>query len=338
MKLQTNLLPKKLNEINYFKKQNQGCKIYSYTLDPAKRNEVLIISLPDTEIEKDFCITSNTIAMVSKLGIDADINITDKSFIVKSKKGKYVATLLSEQLFNLDTNTCVDSVSVDIDYLVKASNFVSKEERRPVLTGVRVDSFNNIYATDSFKAYFKLNEYSFSEKGITLPVNFINLIKNTFNNKNINLYYNNNIVYCEEDNLIIVSRLIDGMYPAIEKVYKNINSAINVEYNKDELLGALEISSNIESASDKDKRIIIELTENHFKTAGADTFDADITFKNENLFTMKINHEMLDQAFKTINKDNIEMKITYNDSLKIGMCFYLVNNADKETILMLGIK
>lgn len=83
MILDINLLPKKLNEINYFKKTDDGCEIYSYNERIDTRNEVIVIKL-DSEIENDFCVDSKALEMVKTLS-PCEIEITDKSFIIKSK-------------------------------------------------------------------------------------------------------------------------------------------------------------------------------------------------------------------------------------------------------------
>ena len=51
MRIDIDLLPKKFNEVNYFKKTDEGCEIYSYSKNISERNEVLIVKLNECEIE-----------------------------------------------------------------------------------------------------------------------------------------------------------------------------------------------------------------------------------------------------------------------------------------------
>ena len=175
MILDLDLLPKKLNEINYFKKVRGGCEVYSFASNPTQRNEVIIISLNDS-IENDFCIDSKAINMARTLN-PCDITITDKNFIIKSQngKGQFTSRLLCDDLFDL-SSTFENEVVVDFDKLLKASSYVSKNEKKPVLTGVRLDNNGNVYATDSFKAYF-YNPNPLNKSGITLPKHLIDTTK-----------------------------------------------------------------------------------------------------------------------------------------------------------------
>ena len=172
MILDTSLLPKKLNELNYFKKVEGGVEIYSYAQNINDRNEVIVIKVDGFEIENEFCVNSKALEMARILN-PADITITDKSFIITGKKGKFTSKLISDNFYNLSMNESESTtIATDIETLIKASMYVSKIDKKPTLTGVRLDSNSNVYATDSFKAYLYQNG-DFVENGITLPVNFI---------------------------------------------------------------------------------------------------------------------------------------------------------------------
>ena len=332
MILDTNLLPKKLNDINYFKKVEDGCEIYSYASNIAQRNEVIVIKL-DTQIEDDFCVDSKAIEMVRALQ-PADITITDKSFIIKSTngKGKFTSRLLSEELFDLSSNEFMRELNVDMDKLVKASLYTSKNDKKPILTGVRVDSEGNIYASDSFKAYFH-TPHRLSTEGITIPVAFINLTKSLLNDvKDINIYYNNNVLMIENNNIKLYGRLIDGNYPAMEKIIANIEYAKIVEFDYDELVDRLSIAQNV--GSDEDKKTIISLSQNKIEALGDDNYEAEIKFENYNDFYVKIHLELLNQALKTINKP--VLKVLVKDGM--GLMVFVQNEEEKEISLVLCIK
>lgn len=333
MILDINLLPKKLNDINYFKKVNDGCEIYSYNERLEQRNEVIVVKLP-MQIEKDFCIDSKAIEMVRKLNPD-QITIDSKSFIIKGQKGKFTSRLLSEQLFDLSQTDLSDEIQIDFVSLVKASGYVSKNEKKPVLCGVRIYDNGDICATDSIKAYFKENDTQKVTEGITLPVNFINLIKTTFNNlKVVKFRYNKNIVMLEESNVKIYSRLIDGNYPNMEKVISNVSFATSVDVDVNELRDRIEIASSVDSG--EDKRIIIKLGTNKIEALGDDKYEAEIKFDNGTSYEIKLQLELLDQAIKTI--DNPKFKVLYNDTAKIGMIMFVTNEDETEISLILGIK
>lgn len=332
MILDTSLLPNKLNDINYFKKLKDGCEIYSYAGKVTTRNEVIVIKL-DTQIEKDFCVDSKAIEMVRALQ-PADITITDKSFIIKSTngKGKFTSRLLSEGLFDLSSNELLREINVDIDKLVKASQYVSKNDKKPVLTGVRVDSEGNIYSSDSFKAYFHI-PHSLSNDGITIPVAFINLTKTLLNDiKDINIYYNNNILMVENGNIKLYGRLIEGNYPNMEKIISNIQYAKEVEVDVEELLDRLNIAQNV--GSDEDKKTTICLSQNKIEALGDDNYEAEIKFDNQNEFCAKMQLESLSQALKNVNKPSLRFLVKDG----IGLMAFVLNEEEKEISLVLCAK
>ena len=332
MILDTSLLPNKLNDINYFKKVDDGCEIYSYAEKVTTRNEVIVIKL-DTQIEKDFCVDSKALEMVKALQ-PADITITDKSFIIKSTKGKgkFTSRLLSEELFDLSSNELLREINVDVDKLVKASQYVSKNDKKPILTGVRVNSEGNIYSSDSFKAYFHI-PHNLSNDGITIPVAFINLTKTLFNDiKDINIYYNNNILMVENDNIKLYGRLIEGNYPNMEKIISNIQYAKEVEVDVEELLDRLNIAQNV--GSDEDKKTTICLSQNKIEALGDDNYEAEIKFDNQNEFCAKMQLESLSQALKNVNKPSL--RFLFKDG--IGVMAFVLNEEEKEISLVLCAK
>lgn len=335
MILDINLLPKKFNEVNYFKKLENGCEICSYSKKISERNEVLIVKLENFEIEKDFCVENKTLEMVKVL-YPCDIEITDKSFIIKSKKGKYTGKLLSENLFYLQREDLFSTaIEADINVLIKASTFVNKNIQKPVLTGVRVDYNSNIYSTDSFRAYFYVpNNKALTTEGITLPISFINDIKNIFNldnNVKINIY--KNIVYYQNENITLCSRIIEGAYPDMSKIFGNYKAHETIDVDKADLLDKISIANNV--GADNDKNTTIVLSKNKFEAFGSNNYEAEIKFENDNQFTFKLPINHLEQALKTIAESDVHFNILHKD--KIGIMLFASNN-DKEVCLILGIK
>ena len=333
MKIDINLLPKKLNDINYFKKVENGCEIYSYNSKIETRNEVIVVKLQDCEIEHDFCVESKTIDMVKVL-YPCEINVTDKNFIIKSQRGKFTSKLLNEQLFMLSNDEFSKNLNIDMNILVKASGYVAKNEKKPILCGVRIDDNCNVYATDSFRAYFYRTSDELSPNGITIPINYINLVKSLIDKDEVYIKYNNNVLMTRiNPNIEIYGRLLDGNYPDMSKILANRNMATSVEIDKDEIVDRLSVASNI--GNDNDKRTIIKFTTNKFEALGSNNFEAEIKFENGNEYPFKVQFDYLDQAFKTIT-NNVIFKVTYKLDSKIGLMMFLEN--EKETCLVLGIK
>lgn len=332
MEINIDLLPKKFNEINYFKKTETGCEIYSYSKDVASRRDVIIVELDGFEIKQDFCVNNKALEMVKALS-PADISITDKSFIIRGKKGRFTSKLITDNFFNMnidDDNICVN---VDIDILTKASLYVCKNDKKPILTGVRLDSNGNIYATDSFVAYLYSNG-EFTTDGITLPVSFINNIKelNGEDNSNIEILYKKNIAMFQKNNIKILTRLLDGSYPNMTEIFGKKNGAINVKINDEEILDNLNIASNV--GLDNDKRIVVSLSQNHLEVRGDNNYTSEIEFNNEDKFKMNVDLNYLRQGFKTIGS-GLNFSVLYDELNKNGKMIFLTK--DKELSLILGI-
>ena len=336
MILDINLLPKKFNEVNYFKKLESGCEIYSYSKTLNERNEVLIVKLDDFEIANDFCVENKTLEMVKVL-YPCDIEITEKSFIIKSKKGKYTGKLLSEDLFSLQIEDLFSTaIEADINVLIKASTYVNKNIQKPVLTGVRVDLNSNVYATDSFRAYFYVpNNKALTTEGITLPISFINNIKSIFNleNNNVKINIYKNIVYYENENITLCSKIIEGAYPDMSKIFGNYKAHETIDVDKTDLLDKISIANNV--GTDNDKNTIVVLSKNKFEAFGSNNYEAEIKFENDNQFTFKLPINHLEQALKTIAESDAHFNILHKD--KIGIMLFASNN-EKEVCLILGIK
>ena len=181
MALDVNKLPKKINEFNYFEKnENGGCTMYSYS---SKSDMIIVCELNDFEIEENFCIDSKAIEMLKVLSPIDKVSI-NKSFNIKSKKGNYKGKIIGEVLFTKPKINFEHSFEADFNLLKIASSFCATNTKRIILTGVNVNSNGDINATDSFVAYRHVNEENVGKTcyTITIPKEFVDFI-----NKNIDI-------------------------------------------------------------------------------------------------------------------------------------------------------
>lgn len=337
MILNVDLLPKKLNEINHFLKEEKGCSLYSYAEKNEERQNVIIVRLEDFDIAESFTTDSKTLNMLRVLN-PAEIIIKDNLFVIKSPKGNYCSRLLNNDGFfkpNLDVN---NKFITNIEYLNKATAYVSKNEKKPILTGVRLDSNGNIYATDSFRVYSKIVG-DFSADGITMTVGFIktinDVIEGVSKGGSLEIQYNKNNAIVTKDNITIVGRLLDGAYPTIEKVIQSKSGAESVEINQDEFVEALTISQNV--TADNENGTIIILRENRFTAEGKEKYENRITFKNEGKYYLAVTQKALLQALATYRGERFSVEVLHKDSM--GQILFITNeNEGNETILILGIK
>ena len=82
MNINVEKLPKKLNEFNYFKKEENSCRMFSYGIKSAL---IIVVDFNELEIENDFCVDSKSLEMV-RLLYPCNVKIVDKRFIGESKK------------------------------------------------------------------------------------------------------------------------------------------------------------------------------------------------------------------------------------------------------------
>lgn len=241
-------------------------------------------------------------------------------------------------LFELNLGNDYKEIEVNNNILIKASGYVSKNDKKPILCSVRIDSNGNIFATDSFRAYLYNASFDLTTEGISLPVNFINSIKTLFNKDIINIKYNKNIAMVTYDNIKLYSRLIDGNYPDMKNIFlkKSVSSVVDVDY--EELKDRISIASKVEV--NEDKRTILKFSENKIEALGNDNYEAEIKFENDELYkndySLKVQLDLLDQSLKIMDSKTI-FKVVYSND-KNGLMLFLDSEETNETCLILGIR
>ena len=324
-------LPKKLNKFNYFKKEEKGCKLYSY--NGINGNDIYIISeYPDLEISKDFCIVNTTLEAIMKLQPNVEITLNEKSIVAKSGKGKFSGKYVESNLivpFMDFANTC----NVNLEKLVKATNFVSTNEKKPILTGVNLNQNGVIIATDSFKLY-KYEDVERTEllnpTNITIASSFIKLADSLFDNKNLIAKYSNTSISIQEDNLMLVGNLLDGNYPNVKKIFESLNGD-KISLDRKDLLEAIEITkaAGIEYIG-KEKVVYATLSEGKFTGVGTDTFEKEIKYNGK---TITVNAIYLEIALKSFETDEIDILVK-----DATLSCLTAKDRNDEQIILLGIK
>lgn len=148
-------------------------------------------------------------------------------------------------------------LSVDCNLLrsmIKQTIFsISSNESRPILSGVLLNFENEILkfiSTDSHRLAIKeINVDNLKDlelSNIVIPGKSLNELYKILEDYNIyiDITVTDNQILFKLDNLLFLSRLIDGTYPNISKIIPN-NSKTNIVLNNNDLLSAIERASLI---------------------------------------------------------------------------------------------
>lgn len=320
-------LPKKLNKINYFKKEEMGCTLYSYN-DTVGNNPYIIVDLPDLEIEKDFCINDSTLLAITKLQPNVELKFNEKGFIAKSSKGKYTAKYIQANLINVNMNYD-NEIKVDLSILNRAVAFVSNNDKKPILTGVNING-GVVTATDSFKVYRNVTtiENENTTNQITIESDLIKVVSSIFSNNIVDTYYNNNTICFKENNIRVVGRLLEGKYPSLDAILSQFTDEKH-ELNRNDILETIEFTK-IAGANLKES-CYISFENNKIIGMGADTFEKEINYNGGEIILEVGN---LETALKSFKSDVIYF-VCKNSGRGSMVC--ITGNEENEKIVLLGI-
>ena len=310
MIIDINKLPKKINEVCCFKKQDNGSIIYNYS--SKNRDSMVIIELSECEIEKDFAIAGTTLEMVRKLKPVDSIELEGNKFVIKSKKGTFKGSLLNETPSILNTNL-QNTLKVNLKALKVLSEFVSDNDKKPVLTGVNIANNGTMVATDSYKLARFLGDAAIQvENNITIPKTFIDLIKNEVDDEEVALSYNNTTVILKVDNITYVSNLLAGNYPDVSRIFTN--SAMQITFDVERLRESIDLAKNVGIAVGGEKYLPLTFDNGNLIANGVSIYETTLseTIPSEYNFTLSI--EAIELVLKNIENNTINLG--YNSDTK----------------------
>ena len=326
-------LPKKLNKINYFKKEEKGCRLYSYNGNIGN-NYYIIADYPELEIEKDFTVVDSTLNAIIKLGNETEVKLNDKTIVAVSKNGKYTGKYV-ESNFAMPLMNYNNSCGIDLNILVKATQFASSNEKKPILTGVYVDENSNVVATDSFKVYKYdggKDEVKENAESIVISAPLIKLADSIFEDKLLFVSYNKNSFCIKDNNLMLVGNLLDGKYPNVNAIFQQIKQEPCV-INKKELLEAIDFTKITGANVDiKKTPLYAILSENKFVGQSDEKFEKEINYKGESVIFDAL---FLETVLKTFDSNDIKMSTLKKE--RGSMSKFTSDNDLKEEIVLLGI-
>lgn len=332
MRIDFSKIPNKLFDICDFRKnENGGTTLYSYPMNNVEREVIIVASLEELEIPHAFKVNSKAIEASKKLnGSNLEIIINDNTFQAKSEKGRYKVALLNTEAFVSKDNEWLAQINVSISYLLKACEYVAIKTNKPALRGVHIDSNGNIVATDSFKVYVH-KAADFTEEGITIPVNFIRIIKEIFGDEeNINLEFSQTKVKASKDNITIIGNLYEGKFPNIDKIlYVACGENLN-EVKKDELIDSLDYLKYIVNES-KDRINYLVFKNGLLTIKGQSTFETscNLGLESDTKICMQANNLL--EGLKTF--EDAIIQCSCNVGFEKNM-FTLKNNNGEYVVLL----
>lgn len=190
------------------------------------------------------------------------ISLFDETTIkIMTERSQFTLNALDKMNFpKINFNITSEPIKLESGLLKKiisqTSFAASLSESRLVLTGVKFEVKNDtmsVTATDSFrlaKRVTKLNEnYQFQE--MLIPSKALDELFKIIEDKNseITLHVSTNKVLVKYQNISFMTRLIEGRYPDTASLV-SAPYDLEVKFNKNELLAAIERASLLSSASD----------------------------------------------------------------------------------------
>jgi len=175
----------------------------------------------------------------------------DKILVIKADRGEYKLYVMDPLEYpKMDFVALENPLKLSADLL----------EKKPILTGVNFSNTNNtltVVATDSFRLSQRVVSIdNYNDFNITIPNKSLDeLIKAIDQYQgDVNLYFQANKLLAQFKNVCFQTRLLDGNYPDTSKLIGS-NYSINLTFNKDELIEAVErvsLLSPRDSAKDRE--------------------------------------------------------------------------------------
>ena len=189
----------------------------------------------------------------------------DKILVIKADRGEYKLYVMDPLEYpKMDFVALENPLKLSADLLkniIKSTVFAtSSSEKKPILTGVNFSNTNNtltVVATDSFRLSQRVVSIdNYNDFNITIPNKSLDeLIKAIDQYQgDVNLYFQANKLLAQFKNVCFQTRLLDGNYPDTSKLIGS-NYSINLTFNKDELIEAVErvsLLSPRDSAKDRE--------------------------------------------------------------------------------------
>ena len=281
----------------------------SLTLKASDLN-IEITRAIEADVKSDFETTVNAqkfAQSVAACGSQITIDMLTGAIQIKSGRKRFKLPTLSAEMFpefpkseELDQ---LDIDSIELAQLTKAVLFASGvNDVRYILNGVFVGA--HIVGTDGHRMSWIKSDLDCS---LILPRDSVNAMPEIGGGK---VYYNQNILCVEYDDLIFKTKLIDGKYVSYERLIPSYDKSIAV--NKTEFIDS--IKSAMITANEKSRAVIFEFCdESTVRSKSGTGHDSSIGFESDcaESIELAINSDYLLAAVN--NAESEDLKIQYKD-------------------------
>ena len=320
-------------------------------------NELAIKSfIPENEIEE--IDTMGELLISGRYIYDIVKKLTGEIINIEEIIDSQVLITTDSSSFKLNCNEVNEFPNIDLEFtntplLIDQKVFkttinqtifaTSTQESRPVLTGVNFKINNNIMevtATDSYRLSKKriiLDSNIKDDIDIIIPNRNLNeIIKLISDNDNkIELHIFTNKVIFKVENLIIMTRLINGNYPDTNKLIPN-EFELKVKINLNNLFNSIDRASLLTNAEEKNtikletKKDIMIISSNIPEIGNVEE-KIKIEKNVEKDIKISFSSKYMMDAIKTFESEEIEL--SFNGEIKPIILNYVDNNDLTQLIL-----
>ena len=215
----------------------------------------------------------------------------------------------------------IEICTEELKELIESTTFAcSTDEARPIFTGIELDTAKaQIAASNTHMlaiSNFKANHKSENSKTIIIPAKTLDkLIRTTIQDKTVKINFNDTNLYITFDNTTLVSRLINGTYPDVNRVIPK-NSKIKCKIHKkafEKMLNRIKVFTDNDNniikieINNKEKTLILSASSQKGSSKEAIKIEDLITDNENENFKIAFNSNYITEITKRIKGDNMVM-------------------------------
>ena len=209
----------------------------------------------------------------------------------------------------------------ELKELIENTTFAcSTDEARPIFTGIELDTAKaQIAASNTHMlaiSSFKVNHKPENSKTIIIPAKTLDkLIRTTIQDKTVKINFNDTNLYITFDNTTLVSRLINGTYPDVNRVIPK-NSKVKCKIHKkafEKMLNRIKVFTDNDNniikieINNKEKTLILSASSQKGSSKEAIKIEDLITDNENENFKIAFNSNYITEITKRIKGDNMVM-------------------------------